>query len=54
MVLGLEDSNDHVEKYIDEFESMHGENSFGIRNMEGKMLLEFCDEKIVCCKQCSL
>ena len=24
---------------------MHGENGFGIRNMEGKMLLEFCDEK---------
>ena len=27
---------------------MHGGNGIGERNMEGKLLLEFCDEKELC------
>ena len=45
MVLGLEDFNGHVGKYIDGFEGVHGGNGFEIRNMEGRMLLKFYDEK---------
>ena len=45
MVLGSGDLNEHVGKYIDGFESVHGGRGRGIRNMEGRMLLEFCAEK---------
>ena len=48
MVLALRDCNGYVRKYIDGVEGMHGGNSFGIRNIEGRMLLEFCDEKELC------
>ena len=34
MVLGLEDFNGHVGKYIDGFKSVHGGSGFGIRNIE--------------------
>ena len=36
------DFNGHVGKRI---EDVQGGNGIGERNMEGKMLLEFCDEK---------
>ena len=45
MVWELGYFNEHVEKYIDGFEGVHCENDFGIRNMEGRMLHKFCDEK---------
>ena len=48
MVPGLGDFNRHVEKYIDGFASVHGGSGFGIRNMQGKMLLKFCEEKQLC------
>ena len=40
--------NRHVEKYINGFESAHDGSGFGIRNIEGRMLLEICDEKDLC------
>jgi len=48
LVLGLGDFNGHVGKGIEGFEGVHGGNRFGERNVEGRMLLEFCDEKELC------
>ena len=48
LVMGMGDFNGHVGKWIDGFEGVHGGNGVGERNVEGRMLLEFCDEKEVC------
>ena len=48
LVLGISDFNGHVEKWIKGYEDVHGGNGIGERNVEGKMLLEFCDEKELC------
>ena len=39
------DFNGHVGKRIEGYENVHGGNGIGERIVEGKMLLEFCDEK---------
>ena len=44
-ILGFGDFNGHVGKRADGFEGVHGGNGFGERNLEGRRLLEFCDEK---------
>ena len=48
LVLGMGDFNGHVGKRIEGYEGVHGGNGIGKRNVEGKMLLEFCDEKELC------
>lgn len=48
LVLGMGDFNGHVGKRIDGYEGVHGGNGIGERNVEGRMLLEFCDEKELC------
>lgn len=48
MVLCMGDFNAHVGKDINGFEGVHGGNGVGERNLEGRMLLEFCDEKELC------
>ena len=48
LVMGMGDFNGHVGKWIDGFEGVHGGNGCWERNVEGRMLLEFCDEKEVC------
>ena len=48
MVMGLGDFNGHVGQSVDGFENVHGGNGVGERNMEGRLLLEFCDEKELC------
>ena len=48
MVLGLGDFNGHVGKYADGFEGIHGGYGIGKRNSEGRMLLDFCDQKALC------
>lgn len=48
LVLCVGDFNGHVGKRFDGFEGVHGGNGFGERNLEGRMLLEFCDEKELC------
>ena len=48
VVLGLGDFNGHVREEIEGFEGVHGGNGIGQRNAEGRMLLEFCDEREVC------
>ena len=45
VVLGMGDFNGHVGKRIDGFEDVHGGYGIGKRNVEGRRLLEFCDEK---------
>ena len=45
VVLGLGDFNGHVERRIDGFEGGHNGYGIGKRNVEGRRLLEFCDEK---------
>ena len=42
------DFNGHVGEQIEGCEGVHGGNGIGERNVEGKMLLEFCDEKELC------
>ena len=37
------DFNGHVGKDADGFEGVHGGYSFGVRNAEGEMLLEFAE-----------
>uniref|UniRef100_A0A0L8GGR7 Endonuclease/exonuclease/phosphatase domain-containing protein n=1 Tax=Octopus bimaculoides TaxID=37653 RepID=A0A0L8GGR7_OCTBM len=48
LVLGMGDFNGHIGKWIQSFEGVHGGNGIGERNKEGRMLLEFCDEKKLC------
>ena len=48
LVLGMGDFNGHVGKQIEVYEDMHGGNGIGGRNVEGKLLLEFRDEKELC------
>uniref|UniRef100_A0A0L8FZ88 Endonuclease/exonuclease/phosphatase domain-containing protein n=1 Tax=Octopus bimaculoides TaxID=37653 RepID=A0A0L8FZ88_OCTBM len=48
LVLGMGDFNGHVGKWIQGFEGVHGGNGIGERNLEGRMLLEFRDERVVC------
>ena len=48
LVLGMGDFNGHVGKRIEGYEGVHGGNEIGERNVEGKMMLEFCDEKELC------
>ena len=38
----------HVEKGGDGYEGVHGGNVFEERNLEGRLLWEFCDEKDLC------
>ena len=45
MVFRLEDVNGHVGEEIEGFEVVHAGNRIGQRNAEGRMLLEFCDER---------
>ena len=45
VILGLGDFNGHVGRWIDGFEGVHG---IGKRNVEGRRLLEFCDEMEFC------
>ena len=48
IIFSLGDFNGHVGKSIDGFEGVHGGNGIGKRNLEGRRLLEFCDEKELC------
>ena len=45
LVMCLGDVNRHVGRHID---GVHGGYGVGQRNLEGKMLLEFCQEKELC------
>ena len=38
----------HIGRHIDGFDRVHGGYSVGQRNLEGRMLLEFCLEKELC------
>ena len=48
LVLGLGDFNVHVGKRAEGFEDIHGWYGIGKRNAEGRMLLDFCDQKDLC------
>ena len=48
LVLGTSDSNGHVGKRIEGYESVHGGNGIGEINVKGKMLLAVCDKKELC------
>ena len=48
LVICLCDFNGHVGRHIDGFDGDHGWYSIGERNLEGRMLLEFCLEKELC------
>ena len=37
-----------VGRHIDGFDGVHGSNGISQRNLEGKMILEFCLEKELC------
>ena len=42
LVKCLGDINGHIGRYVDEFYAVHRRYSVGRRNLEGRMLLEFC------------
>ena len=48
LVMCLGDFNAHVGKHIDSFDGVYGGYGVGQRNLEGRMLLEFCLEKQLC------
>ena len=48
VVFGLGDFNGHVGEEIESFEGVYGGNGICQRNAEGRMLLEFCDERELC------
>ena len=45
VALVLGDFNGHVGRRIDNFEGVHGGYGIGKRNVDGRRLLNFCDEK---------
>ena len=45
LIISLGDFNGHVGKYIESFEGVNGGNGIRKRNVEGRRLLEFHDEK---------
>ena len=50
--LEIGDCNGHIEKKVDGFEGVHGGNEIGEQNLEGRILLEFCDQKDLCTNLC--
>ena len=48
ILLGLGDFNGHVGKCAEGFEGIHGGYGIGKRNVEGRMLLDFCVQKELC------
>ena len=48
MTLGIGDFNGQVGKKADGFEGVHGGNGIGEQNLEGRVLLEFCNQKGLC------
>ena len=48
LVMFFGDANEHVCRHIDVFDGVHGGYGVGQRNMEGRMLLGFCLEKVLC------
>ena len=48
VVLNMGDLNGQVQRRVDGFEGVHGGYGIGKRNVEGRRLLEFCDEKELC------
>ena len=46
--LGIKDFKGYVGKKVNEFEGIYGGNGIGEQNLNGKMLLEFCDQKGLC------
>ena len=48
LVLELRDFNGHTGKCAEEFEGIHGGYGTGKRNVEGRLLLDFCDQKELC------
>ena len=44
IIVSLGDFNGNVGKCAEDFEGVHGGNSVGKRNAEGRRLLEFCDK----------
>ena len=49
-MLGLGDFNGHVGRCAEGFEGIHGGYGIGKRNAEGRLLLDFCDQKELCSK----
>ena len=48
VLICLGDFNGHIGKEVDGFEDVHGGFGIGNRNLEGRLLLEFCVEKDLC------
>ena len=48
VVLSMGDFNKYIERRIDGFEGVHSGYRIGKRNVEGRRLLEFWDEKELC------
>ena len=48
VVFGLVNFNGHVWRRIDGFEGVHDKYGIGKRNVEGRRLLKFCNEKELC------
>ena len=44
----LGDFSEHIDKHINGFVGFHGGYGAGQRNLEGKILIEFCLEKALC------
>ena len=48
IIASLGDFNGHVGKCAEGFEGAHAGDGIGKRNVEGRRLLEFCDERELC------
>ena len=48
VLICLKDFNQHIDEKVNGFEGVHGGFGIGKRNLEGRLLLEFCVEKGMC------
>ena len=48
IIVSLRNFNGHVGKCPEGFEGVHGGNGVGKRNVEGRRLLELCNERELC------
>ena len=48
LVMSMGDFNGHINRHIDGFDGVHGQYDVGERNLDGRILFEFCPKRELC------